>query len=164
MRNIYIETDANFRVTKIHTAPFDPNNGMGYTREELEKKGFFVEEIPTPANKIGRRAISMYNPDTKSIYYEYVNIPMSDKERADMLENALNWLMSTLGIGSYSTMTMRLDLDEEAPKLSASEEGAAKYLAYQVIAGKLDAFECLNSFPQFADYIKSVLKDNGIQV
>ena len=35
MRNIYIETDENFRVTKIHRMPFDPNNGMGYTREEL---------------------------------------------------------------------------------------------------------------------------------
>ena len=35
MGNIYIETDENFRVTKIHRMPFDPNNGMGYTREEL---------------------------------------------------------------------------------------------------------------------------------
>ena len=93
MKNIYIETDENFRVTKIHRMPFDPNNGMGYTREELEKKGFFVDSIPEPVNQIGKRSIAMYNPDTKSIYYDYVSIPVSDKDRLEQLENAMNFIM-----------------------------------------------------------------------
>ena len=168
MRNIYIETDENFRVTKIHRMPFDPNNGMGYTREELEKKGFFVEDVPNPINQTGKRAIAMYNPDTKSIFYEYASIPMSDKERVDQLENLMNWFMmnATYGINPYATATMSLDEPVEKPKynLSVQEEKAAEYLACQIISGKLELNQCLAMFPQFEEKIKSVLLDNGIQV
>ena len=165
MRNIYIETDTDFRVTKVHRMPFDPNNGMGYTREELEKKGFFVEEIPDAVNRVGRRSIMMYNPDTKSIYYEYVGIPMSDKERADQLENALNYLMMNSLYGLHPVATMSLD-DEPVtePVLNEFEKGAAGYLASQIISGKLDAKTILTLYPQFANHIKEVLSDNGIQL
>ena len=165
MKNIYVETDENFRVTKIHRMPFDPNNGMGYTREELEKKGFFVDEIPDPVNQTGRRAIAMYNPDTKSVYYEYVGISSSDKERADQLENAMNWIMMN-SIYGYGVSTMSLDdnVEQTTSNLSVYEEGAAKYLASQIISGKLELEKCLALFPQFSDVIKSTLKDNGIQV
>ena len=170
MRNIYIETDNDFRVTKVHRMPFDPNNGMGYTREELEKKGFFVEEIPEAVNRVGRRSIMMYNPDTKSIYYEYVGVPLSDKERADQLENALNWMMMNTLYGAYpvaATMSLRMDdiaIESSTPALNEFEKGAAGYLAHQIISGKLDAERCLMVFPQFTDYIKEVLSDNGIQL
>lgn len=165
MRNIYIETDENFRVIKIHRAPFDPNNGMGYTREELEKKGFFVEEIPDAANKVGKRAIAMYNPDIKAVYYEYVNVPLSDRERADMLENAMNWMMRNAIYGAHPVMmTMDAKVEAVEPKLNVYEEGAAKYMAHQIMSGKMNLNETLSMFPQFESYIKSVLKDNGIQV
>lgn len=168
MRNIYIETDNEFRVTKVHRRPFDPNEGMGYTREELEKKGFFVEEIPDAANRVGRRTIMMYNPDTKSIYYEYVGVPLSDKERADQLENALNFMMmnALYGMNPHVLMTTSLDLEEEPKeiKLNKFEEGAAGYLASQIISGKIEAEQCFIIFPQFTDYIKGVLSDNGIQL
>lgn len=167
MRNIYIETDTNFRVTKVHRMPFDPNNGMGYTREELEKKGFFVEEIPEAKNKVGRRSIMMYNPDTKSIYYEYANIPMSDKERADKLEYALSWIMMNTLYGAYPVAaTMILDHEEESQEIQLNklEEGAAGFLASQIISGKLEAEQCFMMYPQFTDYIKGVLSDNGIQL
>lgn len=170
MGNIYIETDENFRVTKIHRMPFDPNNGMGYTKEELERKGFFVNEIPNPVNQIGRRAIAMYNPDNKTVYYEYVNTPISDKERVEQLENAMNFIMRNtvygMGMGMYSISTMSLDIEEETPafELNVHEEGAAKYLAHQIITGKLDLQECLSRFPQFEFVIKQTLRDNGIQV
>ena len=166
MRNIYIETDNEFRVTKVHRMPFDPNNGMGYTREELERKGYFVEEIPQAVNKVGRRSIMMYNPDTKSIYYEYVGVPLSDKERADQLENAFNWfLMNNALYGAYPMTTMSLD-NEPVKELALNvfEKGAAEYLASQVISGKLEAEQCLTMFPQFVDHIKGVLSDNGIQL
>lgn len=167
MRNIYIETDNEFRVTKVHRMPFDPNNGMGYTREELERKGYFVEEIPDAANKVGRRSVMMYNPDNKSIYYEYVGIPLSDKERADQLENALNFMMMNTLYGAYpvaATMSLRMDDEPSTPVLNEFEKGAAGYLAHQIISGKLEAEQCLMMFPQFADYIKEVLSDNGIQL
>lgn len=165
MKNIYIETDENFRVTKIHRMPFDPNNGMGYTREELEKKGFFVNEIPEPKNQIGKRSIAMYNPDTKSIYYEYVNVNLSDKERVEQLENAMNFMMrnAMYGIGPKVTEP-EVVVEEETYKLNVQEEGAAKYLASQVMSGKLDLDGCLKMFPQFESVIKNTLKENGIQV
>lgn len=169
MRNIYIETDENFRVTKIHRMPFDPNNGMGYTREELEKKGFFVEEVPEPVHQIGRRSIAMYNPDTKSIYYECVGINLSDKERVEQLENAMNFIMRNAIYGANPAPLNNLALSpllekQEKPKFNVYEEGAATYLANQIISGKLELNECLASFPQFTDYIKNVLIENGIQV
>jgi hypothetical protein len=177
MGNIYIETDENFRVTKIHRMPFDPNNGMGYTREELEKKGFFVDEIPEPVHQVGRRSIAMYNPDTKSIYYECIGIPMSDKERVEQLENALNFLMRNALYGANPSpyglramaievpeTPMSVDVTEFHPKLNVHEEGAANYLAHQIISGKLEVEDCLNTFPQFAEHIKKTLKENGIQV
>ena len=168
MRNIYIETDENFRVTKVHRMPFDPNNGMGYTREELEKKGFFVETIPMPKLQTGKRAIAMYNPDTKSIFYEYANVPMSDRERVEQLENAMNWfLMNNALYGMNPVATMALDdepVEKPAYNLSVQEEKAAEYLAYQIIAEKLELEQCLAMFPQFEEKIKQVLLDNGIQV
>ena len=168
MRNIYIETDENFRVTKIHRMPFDPNNGMGYTREELEKKGFFVDEIPQPVNQVGRRSVAMYNPDTKSIYYECIGIPMSDKERVEQLENALNFMMRNALYGAnpspYGLRAMVIDTEPEpTPKLNVHEEGAANYLAHQIISGKLEVEDCLETFPRFAEHIKKTLRENGIQ-
>ena len=168
MKNIYIETDENFRVTKIHRMPFDPVNGMGYSREELEKKGFFVDEIPEPIHQVGMRSIAMYNPDIKSIYYEYVNVSMSDKERVEQLENMMNFMMRNALYGANPNSTLfplspLLDNKGTETKLNVYEEGAANYLASQIISGKLEVNECLASVPQFADHIKNVLKDNGIQ-
>ena len=167
MRNIYIEVDNNFRVTKIHRMPFDPNNGMGYTREELEKKGFFVEEIPEPVHQVGRRSIAMYNPDTKSIYYECVGVSMSDKDRVEQLENFMNFIAKNTIYGSGRSVmdASVVSITEDGqPKLSTDEEGAADYIAYQIISGKLDLDDCLNMFPQFSNRIKATLKENGIQV
>ena len=165
MKNIYIETDENFRVTKIHRMPFDPNNGMGYTREELEKKGFFVDEIPDAAHQVGKRSIAMYNPDTKSIYYEYVSVNLSDKERVEQLENALNFIMRNAIYGTGANIPGTV-VEEEKPKsnLSVHEQGVATYLSSQIIAGKLELEECLKTFPQFEDAIKTNLRNNGIQV
>ena len=157
MGNIYIEVDSTFRVTKIHRMPFDPTNGMGYTREELEKKGFFVKEVPNPVNKTGKRAIAMYNPDTKSIYHEYVNVPLSNKERVDLMENALNNIIKN---GTYGMATYGLRNREE----DDNEKDIADYMAYQVITGKMSFDECVTACPRYENEIKKILADNGIQV
>ena len=161
-RNIYIEVDENFRVTKIHRMPFDPNNGMGYTREELEMKGFFVDEIPNPVNQVGRRSIAMYNPDTKSVYYECVGIPMSDKERIDYLENALDAVLNI--VMGQSVMTLSSDTDSYLKEIERDQNNYGEYLAYQIISGKMTIEECLRKYPQCTGIIKKVLSDNGIQV
>ena len=165
MGNIYIEVDENFRVTKVHRMPFDPVNGMGYTREELERKGFFVEEIPEPSNQVGRRSVLMYNPDIKAVYYENINIPMSDKERIEQLENALNFIARHMVYGYGAPATMSLDEETtNKPQLLDGEKELAGYLATQIIAGKLTFEQCMSIWPQLEEEIKQVLMDNGIQV
>lgn len=171
MGNIYIEIDNNFRVTKIHRMPFDPNNGMGYSREELEKKGFFVNTIPDPVNKTGKRAVAMYNPDTKSIYYEYVNIPMSDKHRIELMENALNTMIQNgmYGIDSNSGEIIDTfksnDQENEIKQTDTNDEDTiAEYMAYQIISGNLVYEECIAACPMYEEKIKKILADNGIQV
>lgn len=164
MGDIYIETDENFRVTKIHRMPFDPNNGMGYTRDELEKKGFFVDEIPEPVHQVGRRSIAMYNPDTKSIYYECIGIPMSDKERVDQLENAMNALINSICKPKLVARTASVSTYKNSSEISDEGfEQIGKYLAYQIISGKLEFDECISSCPQCKEIITEVLTDNGIQ-
>lgn len=160
MGNIYIEVDTNFRVTKIHRMPFDPNNGMGYTRQELEKKGFFVKEVPNAVNKTGKRAVAMYNPDTKSIYYEYVNVPLSNKDRVDLMENALNAIIKNGVYGNDPMDVMMLSLDEEDNK----EKDIAGYMAYQIISGKLTFEDCMIKCPMYKEEIMKILSENGIQV
>lgn len=163
MGNIYIEIDNTFRVTKIHRMPFDPNNGMGYTREELEKRGFFVKEIPSPINKVGKRAIAMYNPDTKSIYYEYVNVPLSNKDRVNLLENALNNIIKngTYGNDPFAAYAYAAVISEDEED---KEKEIADYMAYQIISGKLTFEQCIMNCPMYEKQIKAVLAENGIQV
>lgn len=163
MGNIYIEVDTNFRVTKIHRMPFDPNNGMGYTREELERKGFFVKEVPNAVNKVGKRAVAMYNPDTKSIYYEYVNVPLSNKDRVDLMENALNAIIKN---GSYGADLMRMTYDVSivSEPEEDKEKDIADYMAYQVISGKLTFEDCMMKCPMYKEEIMKILSENGIQV
>ena len=163
MGNIYIEVDNGFRVTKIHRMPFDPNNGMGYTREELEKKGFFVKEVPNAVNKTGKRAVAMYNPDTKSIYYEYVNVPLSNKDRVDLMENALNAIIKN-GTFGVDMMRMTYDVSLMSEDNDDKEKDIADYMAYQVISGKLTFDECMMKCPMYENEIKKILAENGIQV
>lgn len=166
MGNIYIETDENFRVTKIHRMPFDPNNGMGYTREELERKGFFVDEVPSPQNYVGKRSVAMYNPDTKSIYYEYVTIPMSNKDRIKALENALDSLSFIARNALYGLNPTPMTINEESkeePQLK-DMEAIGKYLASRIISGGLDATEVIKRYPELENIIKDSLMENGIQI
>jgi hypothetical protein len=166
MGNIYIEVDENFRVTKVHRMPFDPVNGMGYTREELERKGFFVNEIPEPSTQVGKRSVMMYNPDIKGVYYENINIPMSDKERIEYLENALNFIARHAVYGLQG-IPATMSLDEEVPskpQLLDGEKELGGYLTMQIISGKLTFEQCMTTWPQLEEVIKEKLADNGIQV
>ena len=93
MSEIYIRVGKNNVVECIHHTPFDPTNGLQCTRDELEKTGFFVDSIPEPTIIEGKRAIAEYNSDTKQVYYDYVDIPLSTEERLNQMEEAFNELL-----------------------------------------------------------------------
>ena len=96
MSEVYIRVGKNNIVECIHKAPFDPANGLQSTRDELEKTGFFVDSVPDPEMIEGKRAIAKFNTDTKKVYYDYVDIPLTPSERIDQLETAINELLFSL--------------------------------------------------------------------
>lgn len=65
------------RVYYINYAPL--NDGTGRTLEELEKEenSIIVETIPQPEIIEGKEAILYINPETKDMWYEYVDMPIS---------------------------------------------------------------------------------------
>lgn len=91
MSEVYIRVDKSTnQITFVHKMPFDPINGLGQTREELLKTGFFISNYPEPAMKIGKRAIPYYDYEKKEVSYQYVNLPLSDTERISLMEGLLN--------------------------------------------------------------------------
>lgn len=91
MSEVYIRVDKTTnKITFVHKMPFDPINGLGQTREELLKTGFFISNYPEPAMKIGKRAIPYYDYEKKEVSYQYENLPLSDSERISLMEAALN--------------------------------------------------------------------------
>lgn len=100
MSEIYIKVNSNNIVTTVHYDPFDPTQGLNTPRDELEKEGFFVSNIPKAEIKTGRRAVMKYNRDSKELYYDYIPVPASAEERLASIEGALNEIiMSGLGGG-----------------------------------------------------------------
>ena len=94
MSKIYIEVGNNHIVTKVHRFPFDPKYGLNMSKEELENNnGVFVDEVPDPDMKEGKRAVMKYNSDTGQVYYDYETIPLSNKDRISNIESILNELI-----------------------------------------------------------------------
>lgn len=110
MADIYIKVDNKTHVvTFVHKRPFDPINGMGLSREELSKTGFFVNEYPEPAPRVGKRAVPYYDHEQKKIYYEYIPTPFTTKARIDMIEQATNDMLlmfATMAGGMASPYTV----------------------------------------------------------
>lgn len=91
MPEIYIKVGKDNIVTMLHRCPLDAKNGLGKTKEELEKEGFFYNgDEPKPEMIIGRIPVLKYNPDKKELYYEYQVRPVSVEERINAMENVLN--------------------------------------------------------------------------
>ncbi len=84
---IYIEINKNNIVTTRHFYPFDKELGYGKTEEELLKTGFLVESIPEAERIEGKEPILKYDPNTKTLCYDYVeNTDAVNKEKIDFLE------------------------------------------------------------------------------
>lgn len=95
---IYVRVNNANVITEIHYNPFDPSEGLATPRDELEKDGFFVTSVPKAEILPGRRAVPMFNPDTKEVYYTYVPIAKSTTERLNEIEGLLNeMLMGNIG-------------------------------------------------------------------
>ncbi|HEY9746681.1 MAG TPA: hypothetical protein V6C99_10740 [Oculatellaceae cyanobacterium] len=93
----FIKDEKGLRVGFIHHMPFDSQHGMGKTEQELLQIGALVDDIPEPEQIEGKVPVLYYNPQTNSVYYEYVERPLTEEERIALLEQALIELTMLLG-------------------------------------------------------------------
>lgn len=161
MADIYIRADsATGVVTFVHRRPFDPIHGLGETRDNLLKTGFFVDEFPEPQANLGKKATAYYDHERKVVYYEYEVVPFSEKEQLEIIQDMMNSILmnnNTNAANGISMMSMSpiLESKEEDTKMN----GLAKYLAYQILQGKLDKDKVLNSYPEESDMINEYLTE-----
>ena len=169
MSEVYIRTDsATGIVTFIHRRPFDPVNGLGETRENLMKTGFFVSDFPEPVTTIGKKAIAYYDHERKKVYYEYQPTPQSERSRIYMLEEALNDALMLLGKSNMTIANTSISLmsttnvESEEGSANIMMNGLAKYLATQIYLNKLDRDTVINTYPDIKKEIESYLDDMEI--
>lgn len=85
-----IETNI-FKVNSIHYMPFDLENGLNETRENLEKHGVFIDFLPSNEEHQGKKEILYFNKEKNEAFYKYEDIPKSEediqKEKINKLEN-----------------------------------------------------------------------------
>ena len=93
----FVQDEKGLRVGFIHHMPFDLRNGMGKTEQELLQIGALVDDIPEPEQIEGKNAVLYYNPETNSVYYEYIDRPLTDQERIEQLEKAILEITMLLG-------------------------------------------------------------------
>ncbi|MGO4890278.1 hypothetical protein ACJ2A9_21225 [Anaerobacillus sp. MEB173] len=82
---IYIRINEFGRANEHHM-PFHPEYGLNKSKEELEKEGFFVENIPEPIEQVGKVAILKGDSENKELWYEYEERSLSEQEEVKLLK------------------------------------------------------------------------------
>lgn len=163
MPEIYIRADESTGiVTFIHKRPFDPVQGLGETRENLLKTGFFVDSIPNPVTAVGKKAVAYYDHEQKKVYYQYQSSPYPEKERLTLIEEAINSVVLSRVANNYSVAAMSLSNEEESGRDNIMLDGLAKYLAVQIDQKKLDYDMVIKSYPELKESIDAYLDDMQI--
>lgn len=85
---LYVYKD-EFENVCINHKPFDEEFGLGESKEVLEKKGFFIENIPPHKEIEGKVAIRKVDFIKKEIYYDYIDNP---KTREQLQQEEINQL------------------------------------------------------------------------
>ena len=91
---IYVKLDENNKVGFRHFLPFDLEYGIGKTKEELEQTGFFVESIPQPEVIVGKAPVLYGDNITKTLWYEYINIPLTPEQLLEQKLTNINLSIS----------------------------------------------------------------------
>jgi hypothetical protein len=93
----FVQDERGLRVGFIHHMPFHESNGMGKSEQELLQIGALVDDIPDPEQVDGKVPVLYYNPQSNSVYYEYVDRPLTEQERITQLEQAILEMTMLLG-------------------------------------------------------------------
>lgn len=90
-------TETKAKVGLVHNMPFDEVNGLHKTQEELEQIGILVDEIPEPQIPTGQQVSGMFvNPETKEVWYEYEDVPLTPEQQMQSQIDDLNMAMAAL--------------------------------------------------------------------
>lgn len=93
----FIQDEKGLRVGFVHHVPFDEEHGLGKNEEELRQIGALVDTVPEPEQIAGKIPVMYYNPQTNSVYYEYIDKPLTPEEemrqRIELMQQALDSLL-----------------------------------------------------------------------
>ncbi len=87
---IFLKYDKDtLNVSFTHNFPFHPDYGLGMTKDELEHEGVLIESIPIPEKKEGLNSVMKYEPNTKNVFFEYLEVPKTEEEKIKQMESEL---------------------------------------------------------------------------
>lgn len=93
----FIQINEENVVIMINYFPFDEKSGMGMTEEELLVIGKLVDEIPNIPFSDGKIGQYIYNSNTNTVDYEYIDRPKTTEElQAEEIESLRNDLNSAI--------------------------------------------------------------------
>ncbi|PER25444.1 hypothetical protein [Bacillus cereus] len=139
----------------IHHAPYDPIYGLDKTEEELMEEGLLMEELPVPELQPGKYGV-LYYTDERGLYYEYVDVELTEADRIKQQQEALEQENKQLG---------QQVSDLEIQLLQKDQENAA--LGQQVSQLEIDAIQKDNDTNAIARQvseieIKQMKSDNDV--
>lgn len=70
----------------VHNFPLHPTHGFNKTIVELKQEGVLIESIPKPEITEGKTATLFVNPETKEVWYEYEDLPLTPKDELNQLK------------------------------------------------------------------------------
>ncbi|MEK4403427.1 hypothetical protein MKZ26_03150 [Sporosarcina sp. FSL K6-6792] len=100
---IFIKVDVSNTVWFTHYSPFDKKHGLGKTKGELELEGHFIESIPEAEFVGGKSPILKYDSINGTIFYEYVDRPMTQEEEFEQLKTQLSQTQDDLGTSLFES-------------------------------------------------------------
>ena len=85
----------------VHYCPFDKENGLNKTKEELESEGVLVDSIPEAENREEFYPEIRVNKQTKEVFYEYIkkenkNTLTQEQIKIKELENRVELMQRAL--------------------------------------------------------------------
>ena len=86
---IFVKWNEKNDVTFVHYMPFDEKEGLNKTEEELLEEGVLIESIPNPEQVEGKGSEMKYDPESKSVYYEYFDLPVDREKELEKLVEEL---------------------------------------------------------------------------
>ena len=93
VRNKYTEKEM---VEQIVYQPNHPR--LGITKEHIDEKGIYVEDVPefSGSLKRGQSAVLYINPQTKSMWHEIVDRPLTPEEEAEVMKEKQELMQQAL--------------------------------------------------------------------